>query len=243
MSADDRDRLRDSHYLAYASTHAGIGDPLAEGAGLATRRDIIGRLGAPELGVVIDIGCGQGTLVRDIRDAGYTVIGVDTSPEQVAIAHRNGVPEVQLGDAAEVLARQSDLAAVTATDFFEHLTRGEVADLLRLIAAHLKHQGILVGRVPNAVSPFGGHYRHGDVTHETWYTARSLRQQLTVAGFNGIQFFACPPPVHTVKSAVRALLWRFFSGFYKASLIAETGVLRGHIVTQNLVFVAQVSKE
>ena len=38
-------------------------------------------------------------------------------------------------------------------------------------------------RVPNAVSPLGGHIRNGDFTHQTSFTARSIRQLAAAAGF------------------------------------------------------------
>jgi hypothetical protein len=38
---------------------------------------------------------------------------------------------------------------------------------------------------------------------------------------------------------VRVVAWKAVSGLCKVALAAETGVLRGHIVTQNLTFVAQ----
>ena len=40
-------------------------------------------------------------------------------------------------------------------------------------------------------------------------------------------------------SAARVLIWKVISTFYKIALGAETGVVRGHIVTQNMVFVAR----
>jgi hypothetical protein len=92
--------------------------------------------------------------------------------------------------------------------------------------------------VPNAVSPFGGHIRYGDFTHETWFTARSVRQLAAAAGFGRVEVTGCPPPAHGVASAVRATLWKPASGLLKLVLAVETGAVRGHIVTQNLSFAA-----
>src|SRR5688572_20960360 len=51
---------------------------------------------------VLDLGCGHGSLLSFLKKHGYTnVAGVDTSREQVALAHRLGVNEVRLGDARE----------------------------------------------------------------------------------------------------------------------------------------------
>jgi hypothetical protein len=95
-----------------------------------------------------------------------------------------------------------------------------------------------VARVPNAGSPFGGHIRYGDFTHESSYTARSVRQLAAAAGFGPVTVLPCPPIAHGLMSATRVAMWKLISAGYKVALGAETGVVRGHIVTQNLVFVA-----
>ena len=106
------------------------------------------------------------------------------------------------------------------------------------VAAALRPGGRFVARVPNAVSPLGGHTRYGDFTHETWYTARSIRQLAAAAGLGPVQVIGCPPPVHGAASAIRATLWKPLSGLLKLALAVETGAVRGHIVTQNLTFAA-----
>lgn len=37
----------------------------------------------------IDLGCGNGALSGKLRDMGFAVIGIDSSPEQLAIARRD----------------------------------------------------------------------------------------------------------------------------------------------------------
>jgi hypothetical protein len=106
------------------------------------------------------------------------------------------------------------------------------------VATALRPGGRFVARVPNAVSPFGGHIRYGDFTHETWFTARSIRQLAAAAGLELVRVADCPPPAHGAVSAARAALWKPVSGLLKLALAVETGALRGHIVTQNLTFAA-----
>jgi cyclopropane fatty-acyl-phospholipid synthase-like methyltransferase len=228
---------RAAFYESYATTHAGIAD-VATSAAL---REIVRRLPVDRSRPVVDLGCGQGGLVAAMRAVGYVEAhGIDVSPEQVAIAKERGVEGVEQGDVLEVLAfSPGRFGAVTATDFFEHLTRAELLELMPRIRSALCDGGVLIGRVPNAVSPFGGNYRHGDFTHESWFTARSVRQLMAVAGFSDVDVFPSEPAPHGLKSAARWLIWKFYSGFFKLALAAETGVLRGNIVTQNLVFVAR----
>jgi SAM-dependent methyltransferase len=234
--------LRDRLYDAYASQHAGYGD--GEAAALIYRRDIRPALPSPDAGQVFDIGCGQGELVRLMTADGYDAEGIDISPEQVSVARSVGLDRVRQGDYRDFLDhRAGQLAAVTATDVLEHLAKDEVLGTLDLIASALIPGGVLVARVPNAASPFGGHIRYGDFTHESSFTARSVRQLAAAAGLGSVTVFPCPPVVHGLKSAARVSVWKLVSAFYKIALAAETGELRGHIVTQNLTFVARKADE
>lgn len=236
----DSSALRDRLYHAYASQHAGRGD--GETAALIYRRDIRPLLPGHAEGTVIDIGCGQGQLVRLLSADGYKSYGVDISAEQVAIAHAAGVDCVRQGHYRDVLTEfHSQLAAVTATDLLEHLTKGEVLDIFDCVATALAPGGAFIARVPNAVSPFGGHIRYGDFTHESWFTARSVRQLAAAARFSSVSVQSCPPVAHGLMSTARVAAWKPVSGLFKIALAAETGVLRGHVVTQNLTFAAYKS--
>jgi SAM-dependent methyltransferase len=173
---------------------------------------------------------------------GFDAYGVDISPEQVKLAHEAGLFQVELGDLHSYLRGGAQCwDAVLATDVLEHLSLEEVLETLDEVRRALVPGGVFVARVPNAVSPTGGHTMFGDLTHQTWFTRRSVAQVAAVAGFGSVAVSACPPAVHGLASAARALVWKPIGGLLKLSLAAETGVLRGHIVTQNLTFAARVS--
>jgi 2-polyprenyl-3-methyl-5-hydroxy-6-metoxy-1,4-benzoquinol methylase len=232
--------LRERLYEAYASQHASCED--GEAVTLIYRRDIRPALPTPTAGPVLDIGCGQGHLVKLMLADGYNVTGIDVSPEQVQLARAAGLDRVEQGDYRDLLnARAGQLAAVTATDVLEHLTKTEVLDTFDQVAHALIPGGVFVARVPNAASPFGGQIRYGDFTHESSHTARSVRQVAAAAGFAAVDVQSCPPIAHGLLSAVRVAVWKWISAWCKIALAAETGMLRGHIVTQNLTFVARKS--
>lgn len=236
---ETRARFRSRLYESYASTHAGHGSDSASST-LIYRRDIRPHLPKSPGIRIVDIGCGQGQLVRLLLRDGYAAEGIDISPEQVAIARRAGLDQVVHGDFRTMLQHATgSLDVVVATDVLEHQVKDEVLDTLDLVVRALKPAGIFIARIPNAVSPFGGNVRHGDFTHESSYTPRSVAQIAAAVGFSSVDVAACPPLAHGVKSAARALVWKPISGFFKLALAAETGTLRGHIVTQNMTFVAR----
>ncbi|KLL11939.1 class I SAM-dependent methyltransferase [Protofrankia coriariae] len=231
--------LRDRMYGQYATTHAGIRAPTADD--LVFRQEIRAHLPADRDIDVIDIGCGQGAIVRQLLDAGYhRARGVDISPEQVELARQAGLGHaVDVGDATSALRAARGVDAVIATDLFEHLTKPEVLAVWDAVHAGLREGGVLIARVPNAVSPFGGNYQHGDFTHETAFTARSARQVARTVGFTHVEILPCEPIVHGARSALRWAVWRALSGSLSVALAAETGVLRGHLFTQNILVVAR----
>ena len=153
--------------------------------------------------MVVDIGCGQGELVRLLLADGYDAEGIDVSPGAGGTRPRGrpgpGAARATTGTSSRT--RTGSLAAVTATDVLEHLTKHEVLDTFDHVAAALVPGGVFVARVPNAVSPFGGHIRYGDFTHESWYTARSVRQLAAAAGFGSVTVLPCPPIAHGLMSA------------------------------------------
>lgn len=229
--------LRDRLYDAYASHHASTRNAQAEA--LTYRRHVRPALLPPAAGPVLDIGCGQGHLVKLLLADGYDARGIDVSPEQVALARASGIDQIEHGDYHQLLGAQSgELAAVTAIDVLEHLTKAEVLVTFNMVAKALSPSGVFIARVPNAASPFGGRIRYGDFTHESSHTARSVRQVAAAAGLGPVSVHACPPVPHSLISMIRLALWKWVSASYKIALAAETGTLRGHIVTQNLAFVA-----
>lgn len=238
VTSASRIQLRDRLYENYASEHAGPAN--GEAVALIYRRDIRPALPSPQLGPVVDLGCGSGELVRAMLADGYDASGIDISPEQVALAKAAGLGVIREGDYRELLQERSGLlAAVTATDLLEHLAKEEVLDTFDRVEQALLPGGVFIARVPNAGSPFGSRIQYGDFTHESFFTARSIRQLAVAAGFGPVVVVPCPPVAHGLVSTARLALWRPISLIYKLALAAETGQFHGHIVTQNIVFVTR----
>jgi 2-polyprenyl-3-methyl-5-hydroxy-6-metoxy-1,4-benzoquinol methylase len=230
---------RERLYRRYATTHSGEADQVQTNR--LFERDIAPFLPVNRDAAILDVGCGQGTLVAALLRAGYRhVRGVDASPEQVAAAHRADVVQVEHASLDAALeAVPNCLDVVIAMDLLEHLSRDELLRTLDLIARALRPGGLLLARTPNGVSPFAGNYRYGDLTHEICLTPGSIRQTLRVTGFTTTDVHPCAPLVYGAASGARWLLWKCLSGCYKLALGIEGGSPRGHVVTQNMLVVAR----
>ena len=192
--------------------------------------------------VVLDLGCGHGTIVEFAHRAGYRhVTGVDRSAEQVREGQRLGIQGVEEGDLFETIARapSDSLDVVICFDVIEHLTRGELFPLVDEVVRALKPGGRWLIHSPNAESPFFGRIRYGDLTHELAFTRTSIGQLLFSAGFASVQCYEDAPIVHGMLSAIRWIVWQSVRAFLLLWLAAETGRLREPaIFSQNFLVVA-----
>lgn len=192
--------------------------------------------------VLLDLGCGSGTLLYYLKQAGYrNISGVDVSAEQIAKARSFKIDEARQGDLFEAINGAGDCAfdLVATLDVVEHLTRAESLDLAIQIHRALKPDGKWVIHVPNAEGLFGSRIRYADWTHEQAFTKESLEQMAKVVGFTQINCFEDAPIVHGFKSGVRWLAWKIIRIMLRACWMAETGSIgQDCIFTQNMLAVA-----
>lgn len=188
--------------------------------------------------VILDLGCGHGTLVHFARQRGYHAMrGVDVSPQQVALAARLGIEGVVEGDLSATLAAlpAESVDAVVAFDVIEHFTKDELVDFVDAVQRVLRKGGRWIIHAPNGASPFVGAIRYGDFTHELAFTRSSLEQLMLASGFSRLTCHECAPRVHGVKSAVRVVAWKLARLALQFIDTTETGELRrDSILTRNL---------
>jgi 2-polyprenyl-3-methyl-5-hydroxy-6-metoxy-1,4-benzoquinol methylase len=236
---------RERLYKSYVSSHFGaLRNPTRESLAEAFpyfRQHFSNQLPSDHSVSILDLGCGYGTLLHWLRSEGYRhSVGIDVSAEQVEVATSLGIDGVVESDIASFLQNAKErFDVIFALDVIEHLYKDDLLEVLDLIVASLKPHGRLILRTPNADGPFAGRYRYWDFTHELAFTAPSIRQVLTVAGFSRVSVHPVQPAVHGLKSGVRWLLWRAFRAILITYLAVETGVTRGHILSQNLIAVAR----
>jgi cyclopropane fatty-acyl-phospholipid synthase-like methyltransferase len=236
------DDYRSRLYRRYATTQGAAGGP--------TERDLrrtaarlemqIGRhLPADRSAVILDVGCGAGAIVWFLERRGYTSVrGIDVSAEQVARARAVGLAGIEQAEAHEYLGAHPDsFDLITLFDVLEHIPRHEVVGFLELVRGALRAGGQVVVHTVNGESPFAGRYLFGDFTHETAYTARSINQLTRLVGFRKTLVFEEEPAPNGLKGTVRWGLWKVLRTTLTGFLAVETGVVRGHIVSQNLIAV------
>lgn len=172
----------------------------------------------------LDVGCGTGFLLERLAERGYAGVGVDLSPESVAIAQRRleeiGAAdrlEARVGSAYEPPEGPFDL--ITLTDVLEHLEDPRAC--LRALRDQLAPGGLLVISTPNRRSLSGARrwvaerfprlgIRLSLAPIDNWQTWTDLESHAAAAGMVAVSrrgvFFR---PAGRFGSAIGFALYRF----------------------------------
>ncbi len=139
---------------------------------------------------ILDLGCGFGRLLRQIRDGGYAnAVGVDVSRAAIEHCHGAGLRVEQIADIGDFARGNAGrFAFILMSHVLEHLPKNQTVTALRDIRSMLAPGGAFCVMVPNAQSPIGCYWAYEDFTHQTLFTAGSLLHVLRAAGFTSIRF-------------------------------------------------------
>jgi trans-aconitate methyltransferase len=178
---------------------------------------------------VLDLGCGDGTLTRQIAARGAAVVGVDASTDFVAAARKAGI-DARLGDARS-LTFDGEFDAVFSNAVL-HWVRDADAPLAGIFRA-LRPGG-------RFVAEFGGHgciaaivlaltvalRRRGHAGESPWYfpTAEEYAAKLTAHGFE-IDSIELYPRLTPLPTGIRGWLETFAGPMIDVLPDGERGAL------------------
>lgn len=142
-------------------------------------------------GKILDVGCGDGSLLKFLKDLGWQTYGVELNPQSTGFAKEKLGLDIFCGDIEEADYPLEFFDVVSFIHSLEHL-RDPVATLNK-IQLILKKDGILVIEVPN----FGGFSSF--VFRDKWvginaplhlyhFTKKVLEKILTICKFSPIEF-------------------------------------------------------
>ena len=141
--------------------------------------------------VLLDIGCGFGQVLQELKTVGFTNIkGIDILPGAVAFVKSKGIDAEQIDDLCEFcLSSSVQYDFILMSHVLEHLEKDKIITVLSLIRTKLlKPSGSFLIVVPNAQSNTDCYWAYEDFTHSLLFTAGSLQYVLRSAGFSNIEF-------------------------------------------------------
>jgi len=139
----------------------------------------------PEGAHVLDLGCGGGSPVAaSLVQRGFTVTGVDTSPQLLALARERLPDQEWIGADMRGLALGRTFDGVTAWDSYFHLAPDDQRAMFPIFAAHAAPAAILMFNTGPAFGEGIGAYRGDPLYHASLdaaeYTALLARHRFEV---------------------------------------------------------------
>ncbi len=192
---------------------------------------------------ILDFGCGTGQFLFYLKKIGYrNCLGIDRSAQQVAYCKKHVHENVIVVDGLKFLkGRRDEFDVIAAHDVLEHFPKDRTLVFLERTRQALKPGGLLILRVPNMSNPLSLASRYNDFTHEAGFTAVSLAQLLTTAGFAGIRLL----PQKIVVRSFRNLGKKLARAFIHRAIRFVYYVLDYNVpenLDKNLVVAAQKEK-
>jgi 2-polyprenyl-3-methyl-5-hydroxy-6-metoxy-1,4-benzoquinol methylase len=176
----------------------GVIPPLGDRIGMAVRG-----LTGEQKGRLLDVGCGNGAYLSEMRELGWDVFGVEPDPAAAEIARQRLGPSVRIGHLSSDTHPSGSMDAVTMSHVIEHVE--DPIDLLRKCHEVLRPGGALVVITPNAGGlchkALGRSWRDLDPPrHFHVFTRMSLGECVRRAGFR----------VQSISSSPRnaSVIWR-----------------------------------
>lgn len=183
-------------------------------------RELVRSFGPTSL---LDVGCGDGFLLRILRGLVPQRAGVDLSERAISYAKAfNPEARIELIDAAEL---EETFDVVTAIEVLEHIPDNDVARFLQTLAARCRRRGQVIISVPTVVSPLADkHFRHYDISlfeqqlidsgapltiKSVEYIYKKTRLLLSYLRWTNNRYW------HAEIEAVRKLIWQYVWHFVR----------------------------
>ena len=138
----------------------------------------------PEGGAILDVGCGRGLMLAELKKQGYRAVGAERSDPAAEAAREAGV-EVHAGDVDKIDLPARSFDMVTFWQVLEHLERP--LEAVKVVTRALKPGGRILVQVPDLdgfQAKLGGdRWFHLDPPRHLWhFNLKSLDLLLSKAG-------------------------------------------------------------
>lgn len=196
-------RLDDAYYWAFEGRMRGDPDSVSERLRQYERfavphRERVMAAGDEDVPPLwLDLGCGRGEFCELVREWGWRVHGVDSSPAAVEACRARGI-DATLADVRPYLETRRDEppAAISAIQLIEHVPQGDWLGLLGRLHALLRPGGAVLIETINGLNPEAvAASFFADVTHTWPGHPETLRLMAEHTGFTDVEVvFLNPDP-------------------------------------------------
>lgn len=135
---------------------------------LVTNQAIINAIKAQQRGKVLDVGCGEGWLVRELQNAGIEASGVDMIPDLLDYARQQSDATYYLADYINLTKNLPNKAFDVVVSNFSALGKDSVDQLFQQVPKLLKPKGCFILQTLNPVIVNGEHEYVDGWREGTW---------------------------------------------------------------------------
>ncbi len=136
----------------------------------------------------LEVGCGTGLFLLYLHKKGAkTFLGLDQDQKLDSVIPADVRDHFECGDIwtyLEKSAQETKFDRILLLDVIEHFTAEQAVELLKAFDSKLNRDGKVLLKTPNAGSPWGLQFQHGDLTHKTAFTPDSMRQLAAASGYH-----------------------------------------------------------
>ena len=133
---------------------------------------------------VLDIGCGDGVLMKCLIEEGYSAIGVDTDIDSVAHCRENNLTVFAKDAISFLQENKSAFGGIICSHLIEHIPLDQIDHLINNCYGALIKGGVLLVITPNVNNLGGSANFWNDPSHIRPFTNDSLRKILAKTEFN-----------------------------------------------------------
>lgn len=164
----------------------------------------INKIKRPDLGHLLDIGCGRGDFLKYAQEAGWRVEGVELAKTACDYAKKQFDIEIINKPLKDANFKENSFDVITLWNVLDHLT--DTLDTLREINKVLKFGGILLVRIPNVsfhlfmlniFSLFNNLIGKKEISgllviHNYGFSHKTIKLMLEKAGFKRVRVYNSP---------------------------------------------------
>ncbi len=167
---------------------------------------------------VLAISCGPGYFVHTLNKLGYNnVTGIDSFAEKIEHAKRHNL-NCEVATAFEYLEASTEpYDVIFCEQEFNHLTKAEILEFMKLVFSRLKPGGRLIGHALNGANPItGAESLAQNFDHYNTFTEYTMHQVMEFSGFTDIKviplhlYVFWKNPVNYALIAMSAMYTLFF---------------------------------
>jgi SAM-dependent methyltransferase len=203
-------KIVDSWHHNAAPWTAAVREGRIESRSLITNRAIVETVLRRRPTTALDIGCGEGWLVRELVAHGIRAVGVDVVPALIEEASRAGSGEFRVASYESIAQGHLQLTVDAAVANFALLGKDSVNNLIRQAPAFLTRRGALIVQTLHPVVatgdlPYEDGWRSGswagfspDFTDPAPWYFRTLESWVRLFAESGFRLCELREPLHPV---------------------------------------------